>query len=453
MGHWFEEAIFYHLYPLGVCGAPAQNDLIAPPTPRLEKLLPWFDQARDLGATALYLGPVFESGSHGYDTVDFFQTDRRLGDNELLAHIVAAAHARGLRVLFDAVFGHVGRDFWAFRDLREHGAASPDRGWFRKIDFGRQSRFGDPFSYEYWNHSPELPRLDLSAAAVREHLFAAVDDWLARYDIDGLRLDSADSLDLNFLAALREHCLRRKPDFFLLGEVIHGDYRRWANTQTLHSVTNYEAYKGLWSSHAQHNFFEIGHSLARQFGEHGLYRDLPLYNFADNHDVNRLASVLREREQLFSLYGLLFTMPGIPSLYYGSEWGIAGTRTATDDRPLRPCLDRAEMNNRYPSDLPDALRRFAAVRRGSPALCRGSYRQLSLAAEQLAFLRQALEETVVVAVNAASTEASINLHLPGIDKARLTDLLNPPERYAVTGGRASLVIPPHWLRVLRVERN
>jgi len=452
MSEWAQDAVFYHLYPLGACGAPARNDLISNPEPRLESLIPWIGHAAGLGATALYLGPVFESGTHGYDTVDYFHVDRRLGTEPLLAEIVAEAHRHGVRVILDAVFGHVGRDFWAFRDVRDHGANSAYCQWFRGLDFGKPGPFGDRFRYEHWKDAPELPRLELSCPDVRSHLFAAVDYWASSFRIDGLRLDSADWLDTEFLSALRRHCNHLSPDFWLMGEVIHGDYRRWANPDALHSVTNYEVYKGLWSSHADHNFFEIAYSLDRQFGRHGIYRGIALYNFADNHDVNRVASMVPERAHLFPLYCLLFTIPGVPSLYAGSEWGITGTRTRTDDRALRPCLDLGTMRRNYSSDLPDAIRRLIAVRRGSEALRRGDYRQLAVASEQLAFLRQTPQEAVAVVVNAAPSEQTVTLDLREWSNARLVDLLNPPASYRVERGRARIDVPARWTRVLRIER-
>lgn len=453
MIEWARDAVFYHLYPLGACGAPRRNDFVSPCEPRLKRLIPWIDHARRLGATALYLGPVFESSGHGYDTADYFRVDRRLGAEPLLAEIVQEAHRQGMRVILDAVFGHVGRDFWAFRDVLARGTNSDYRSWFRGLDFGKRSAFGDPFQYEHWTDAPELPRLALSCPAVRAHLFAAVDHWVSRFQIDGLRLDSADWLDVDFLGALRQRCDRLRPDFWLMGEVIHGDYRRWANQEALHSATNYEVYKGLWSSHADHNFFEIAYSLNRQFGQDGIYRGLPLYNFADNHDVNRVASMTPQRAHLFSLYCLLFTMPGIPSLYAGSEWGVKATRTRTDDSALRPCLDLEVMRREQPPDLPDAIRRLIDVRRRSEALRRGDYRQLAVAAERLAFLRQTPTETVAVVVNAAASPLTIALDLREDGHARMVDLLNPPASYHVEGGRAQIDAPAQWARVLRVIRQ
>ena len=178
------------------------------------------------------------------------------------------------------------------------------------MDFQKRSPLGDPFSYEGWNGHYSLVKLDVRHPEVKSYVFSVVTRWVEEFGIDGLRLDAADCLDLGFLQELAAFCRGRWPGFWLLGEIIHGDYRKWANPSTLDSVTNYECYKGLYSSHVDANFFEIAWSLNRQFGPQGLYRDLPLYNFADNHDVDRVASLLPEPAHLRTLYSLLFTMPG-----------------------------------------------------------------------------------------------------------------------------------------------
>jgi glycosidase len=297
MAHWSEQAVFYHIYPLGLCAAPRVNDFTSLPQPRLERLLPWLDQAQGLGANALYLGPLMESSAHGYDTADFFQVDRRLGDNQTLAWLAGEVRARGLKLVLDGVFHHVGRHFWAFRDVLALGRDSRFVDWFR-LDFAGQSPYGDAFAYQTWNGCADLVKLNLDNPEVKSHLFEAVATWLRDYDIDGLRLDAADKLDLKFLAELAAFCRRLKPDFWLMGEVLHGDYRRWIDQGGLDAVTNYECYKGLFSSHREGNYHEIAHSLRRQFATHGLYQGLTLYNFVDNHDVDRLASRLTDQAHL-----------------------------------------------------------------------------------------------------------------------------------------------------------
>lgn len=448
MMSWARDAVFYHLYPLGACGAPPRNELEAPVERRLELLFPWIDHWRALGATALYLGPVFESSAHGYDTADYFRVDRRLGDWELLARFSRELHQAGMRLVLDGVFNHVGRDFWAFRELREHGPSAEHRGWFSGLRFDRRNRSGDPFAYDTWNGCEELVKLELGNPQVREHLFAAVDAWIRDFDIDGLRLDAADCIDHDFLAALASHCRSRRADFWLLGEVVKGDYRRWANARMLDSTTNYECFKGLYSSFNDHNLFEIAASLHRQFGEGGIYADLPLYAFADNHDVDRVASLLKDRAHLAPLYLLLFTMPGVPSVYYGSEWGLRGSkrRGAAALRP--PLPDREALAQQPEPWLAELLTRLARLRREIPALGHGRYRQLTVRSEQLLFERELGEQSVLVAINASGQPARLELPTGPWARSPLCDL-------AAEGGPASLGpsrlldVPACWGRVVK----
>lgn len=455
MPEWINEAIFYHIYPLGLCAAPDRNDFTSDPRPRLDTLYPWLDHMRGLGATALYLGPLFESTAHGYDTADYFRLDRRLGSNQTLKDFSRALHEKGLRLVLDGVFNHVGRDFWAFKDLQQNGPTSPYASWFSNLHFDGRSPYGDPFSYEGWAGHYDLVKLNLQNPDVINHLLEAVGFWIDEFNIDGLRLDAADVLDPPFMQALAGFCKNKKADFWLMGEVVHGDYRKWVNPATLDAVTNYECYKGLWSSHAAQNYFEIAYSLNRQFGTDGMYRDLQLFNFADNHDVNRVASDLSNPADLYPLYALLFTMPGLPSIYYGSEWGFEGKRTHTSDKMLRPALDLAKAPKESPNTgLAGAIGNFARLRRQLKSLQTGSYRQLAVKSQQFAFARQAFGETTVVAVNSDLKVASLELDLKqaGIEGSEIVDLLNDRETFKIINGKVKLEpLWPSWARILLVR--
>jgi glycosidase len=448
---WWQNAIFYHIYPLGFCGAMQRNDFTSASVPRLDKVSQWIPHLCDLGVDALYIGPLFESTYHGYDTADYSLVDRRLGSNRSLADLTWKLHENGIRVVFDAVFNHVGRDFFAFRDVQQHGAASQYCGWFDGLRFEGVSPCGDPFTYTGWAGNYDLVKLNLHNPDVRTHLFNAVRGWVEEFGADGLRLDAADCLDGEFLKELRRFTETLRPDFWLMGEIVAGDYRRLANVDMLHSVTNYECYKGLYSSLVDKNYFEIAWSLNRQFGADGLYMGLPLYNFADNHDVDRVASSLGDPALLYPLYCLLFTMPGIPSIYYGSEWGLTGKRTRSDDSALRLCLELDTMAKSAPQpELPGVLRRLADLRQSSPALLIGGYTQLFVASQQFAFLREHEGEHVVIALNAAPEPARISLDVP-FTAVRATDMLNAGQEFAVKGNRLDVEVPPHWSRVMRVE--
>jgi glycosidase len=370
----------------------------------------------------------------------------------MLAKLVSELHRNRIRVILDGVFNHVGRDFWAFRDVQQHGAASPYCSWFQGLDFSRRSSFGDPFYYEGWNGNFDLVKLNLLSNEVRDHLFQAVRHWVQDFGIDGLRLDVADSLDPQFMRDLAAFCRALDPEFWLMGEAIHGDYTRLANPAMLDSATNYEAYKGLYSSLVDKNYFEIAYSLKRQFGENGIYRDLALYNFADNHDVDRVASSLTDPRHLYPLYCLLFSMPGVPSIYYGSEWGLTGQRTPTDDRPLRPALDLGQLRASSPQpDLPAVLARLASIRLSAPALRYGDYRELFVAPEQLAFSRSSGDQTVIVLLNAAAVESAFDLRIALPDGTRFVDLLNPADEFRVNKNHLYVErVHRHWARFLQI---
>lgn len=450
---WYEESVFYHIYPLGFCGAPERNDYHSQPVERLYKICEWIPHMKELGVNAVYLGPLFESESHGYDTVNYFEVDRRLGTNETLKQVIRELHNNDIRVVLDGVFHHVSRDFFAFRDLCQHQQHSMFTEWFQGVNFQQSSPFNDPFSYEGWNGHLNLVKLNLNHSYVLEHLFEAVKTWVREFEIDGLRLDVADVLDFGFMKRLSLFCKELKDDFWLMGEVIHGDYTRWANPEMLHAVTNYECYKGLFSSHNDRNYFEIAYSLNRLFGEeYGIYKGLYLYNFADNHDVDRVASSLKNRAHLYPLYLLLFTMPGLPSIYYGSEWGVEALKQHNSDRDLRPELRLEEMGSLRHADLKSAIARMSQLRQQSSALQHGSYTQLHVASEQFAFLRQHEGERTIVAVNSAQHPVTIDFPI-GTAGSRVVDRLNHGDHFHVQQGRLSIEIPSCWGRVLEVEKE
>ncbi len=393
---WFDQAVLYQIYPLGLCGAPRDNDGTAVES-RILALLDWVDHIKQTGADTVLLNPVFDSDRHGYDTRDYFALDPRLGTNEDFARVCRAFHNAGLRVMLDGVFNHVGRGFWAFRDVQEKKWDSPYRDWFH-IDFGGNTHRNDGFWYEDWEGHNELVKLNLWNPVVVQHQFDAIRSWVDQFGVDGLRLDVAYCLPPEYLRQLRSFTGGLKEDFVLMGETLHGDYNRWMGPELCHSVTNYECYKGLWSSFNTGNLFEIGHSLARQFGPEPwtLYQGAHLLSFLDNHDVTRIATQLSEPRHLPGAYALMFGMPGVPALYCGSEWGLQGDKKNGDDE-LRPSLEKPEWN-----ELTQWIARLAAIKKESQALCFGSYRNVVLTNRQMIFERKTEGERVLVAINADS---------------------------------------------------
>lgn len=439
--HWITSAIFYHIYPLGFCDAPRFAHEETTTTPRIRKIIDWIDHLKAMHINALYLGPVFASYEHGYDTSDYRMLDHRLGTNEDFQAVCDALHQAGIKIVLDGVFNHVGREFWAFRDVLEHKEASAYRDWFYGINFQNTSPYGDPFSYEAWEGHYNLVKLNLHQEEVVNYLLASVGMWMDQFHIDGLRLDAADCIDKAFFRRLKAYTRERDPQFWLMGEIIHGDYSLWANPELLDSVTNYECYKGLYSSHNTKNYFEIGYSLNRQFGTYGIYKDIPLYNFADNHDVNRLASCLDRQEDLYNVYTLLFTMPGIPSLYYGSEFGITGTKHDGSDADIRPCLTLSDFDQEQP--LFGHIVRLAKLRSELSALQTGGYEQVCVRNEQLIYCRRNDQETVYVALNLADEAAEMTIDALCCGKDLLTD-----QYLSGTDGGLAFTIAPHSARII-----
>ena len=390
---WYDQSVIYQIYPLGLCGAPVENDGVT--VPRIRDLIPWAEHIRDLGADTVLLNPMMDSDRHGYDTRDYRRVDCRLGTNDDLKAVCDAFHAAGLRVLFDGVFNHVGRGFWAFKDVQEKRWDSPYKDWFH-LSFDGNSNYNDGFWYEGWEGHYELVKLNLHNPAVVEHHFDVIRGWVEEFGIDGLRLDVAYCLPPEYLAQLRQFANGLKPDFVLVGETLHGDYNRWMNDNACHSVTNYECYKGLWSAFNSMNLFEIGHSLNRQFGSENwcLYRGKNLLSFLDNHDVTRIATILQDKNHLYPAWALLFGMPGVPSIYYGSEWGLEGDKHQ-GDASLRPALETPQSN-----ELTAWITKLAAARHAYPALQSGSYRTVVLTNKQYIFERAIDGERVLVAINA-----------------------------------------------------
>ena len=311
---WAYENVFYQIYPLGFCGAPFENDGVL--EHRILKVNDWIPHIEKLGANAIYFSPVFESDTHGYNTRDYTKIDTRLGTNEDFQSVCKNLHKAGIKVVLDGVFNHVGRGFWAFQDVLEKRWDSPYKDWFH-ISFDGNSNYNDGLWYEGWEGNYDLVKLNLRNEDVIQHIFSCIKGWVEEFDIDGLRLDVAYCLDHDFLRRLRSFCDGLKPDFFLVGETLHGDYNQWMNDSMLHSVTNYECYKGLYSSFNSMNMFEINHSLLRQFGPDNwtLYKGKHLLSFVDNHDVTRVASILSNENHLPLIYALAFGMPGIPCVY------------------------------------------------------------------------------------------------------------------------------------------
>lgn len=427
---WAEKSVFYQIYSLGLCDSfhhndwsgnnhPEQNskgeDLKQDGVKNIERFIP---HLKRMNINAVYFTPIFESDYHGYDTRDFRLVDRRIGSNEAFAELCDKLHKEEIRVVLDGVFHHVGRGFWAFQDVIKNRENSAYRDWFF-IDLNGNSNYNDGLWYEGWEGHYDLVKLNLRNPNVTEYLFESIAQWIEQFHIDGIRLDVAYCLDVSFLRQLRDFCDSKKEDFFLLGEMIHGDYNRLLREAGLNSVTNYECYKGLYSSFNDMNLFEINHSLTRQFGNQGaLYSGTHLFSFVDNHDVSRIASILKNKEHLPLVYTLLLTMPGIPCIYYGSEWGITGEKK-DGDTALRPYIEETIWN-----DLTEQIGKLVSIRIQSQALNFGEFTTLHLTNRQCVIERRFGSDRILIGINADGAPYQGHFQ-PGC--SRIRDLLSGQE--------------------------
>ncbi|MDE7398156.1 MAG: maltodextrin glucosidase [Oscillospiraceae bacterium] len=416
---WYENAVFYHIYPLGYMGCPLRNDGTSEPSHRILKVIDDIPHIKELGCNAIYFGPVFESVAHGYDTIDYTKIDRRLGTNEDFKKVCDALHDNGIRVILDGVFNHVGRDFTHFMDVRQNKLGSSKKDWFHVRE--GNSNYNDGFYYEGWEGHYDLVKLNLYNPEVKRYIFDCVSGWRNEFGIDGLRLDVAYCLEPSFLKELHNHCKGISDDFFLLGETLHGDYNQWCNGEMLDSVTNYECYKGLFSSFNDMNMFEIAHSINRQFGSENwcIYRGKHLYTFVDNHDVSRVATILKTKEHLPLIYTLMFMMPGIPAVYYGSEFGVLADKK-DGDPALRVEFDLEKMKSEGMNDLTAHIAKLAEIEKNHPAAAEGDYKQVQLTNRQYAFSRSTGEETLIAVINADGAPFTFNLNRGGQAENLLT---------------------------------
>ena len=436
---WYDEAVFYHIYPLGLTGAPKQNSY-GEPVHRLNTLLPWISHIKKIGCNAIYIGPLFESVGHGYETTDYKKLDGRLGTNEDLTNFVAECHKQGIRVILDGVFNHTGRDFFAFQDIKHNRENSQYKDWYCNVNFWGNNSFNDGFSYENWGGHDLLAKLNQHNPAVRDYICDVIRFWVREFDIDGIRLDAADVMDFNYMKALRAVANEVKQNFWLMGEVIHGDYSRWANGETLHSVTNYMLHKALYSAHNDHNYFEIAHTIKYVSGMVGTR--LNLYTFVDNHDVERIYTKLKDKAHFVPVHVMLYTLPGIPSLYYGSEFGVEGKKERYSDDSLRPALKYEDYKDAVETNpCTELIAALGKIRQNTPALCYGDYQELQLQTTCFAYARNLEGKSVITTVNNGDQAVSMELQA-GASVEYIGALTG--EKVSVNAGRIHVSVPANF---------
>jgi cyclomaltodextrinase / maltogenic alpha-amylase / neopullulanase len=396
----FEHEIIWHAYPLGFVGAERENPPGSPVQHRLPRLERWLDHIVGLGANALQLGPVFDSETHGYDTRDHFRIDPRLGDEDDLRHLIAAAHDHGVKVVLDGVFNHVGRSFPRFI-AAEAGDEEAAR-WFRPE--------GDGWA-DFEGHGA-LVLLDHDSSEVRDHVIAVMRHWLD-LGIDGWRLDVAYAVPAPFWRAVADAVHESHPHAWLMGEVIHGDYVRFVEESGLDSVTQYELWKAIWSSLNDANPFELAWSLGRQRDMVASF--LPTV-FIGNHDTTRIASSLTDPRHLPHALVVLLTAGGIPAIYAGDEEGFTGVkedRAGGDDAVRPPFPDDPSGLSPLGEPILRLHQRLISLRRRKPWLVDGVYEQVRLDDDALVYRMTARsgDDSILVALN--MSERAIEVEVPG----------------------------------------
>lgn len=424
---WVEHAIWWQVYPLGFVGAYPADPAPAADEHRLRRIVDWLDYAVELGASGLALGPVFESQTHGYDTTDHLRIDPRLGDDGDFDHLVAEAHQRGLRILLDGVFNHVGTDFGRYRDAVDGG----DRSWFRTR--------GDEFA-TFEGHGG-LIALDHRNPEVVDYTVDVMCHWLDR-GADGWRLDAAYAVPDSFWAQVLPRVRDKHPDAWFVGEVIHGDYQARVHDSGFDSVTQYELWKAIWSSINDTNFHELDWALTRH--NEFLESFAPL-TFIGNHDVTRIASQLTDPEHVEHALVILLTTGGTPSIYAGDEVAYRGVKEERfgGDDAVRPEFGSPfDGVGEHGYQVFRAHQHLVGLRRRHPWLFTARTTALSVTNSSYVYITRNGDDALVVALNVDDEPLPLALAGLGLGHAEIVAGSGAPPIEVVP----DIVVPAHgWL--------
>jgi cyclomaltodextrinase / maltogenic alpha-amylase / neopullulanase len=428
---WVEHAIWWQIYPLGFVGAYPADPPPGPGEHRLLRIVDWFDHAIALGSSGVALGPIFASRTHGYDTTDHYLVDPRLGDNADFDYVVGEAHRRGLRVLLDGVFNHVGPDFPRYREALDNPTSSA-AGWFRTHSSG----------FRTFEGHGDLIALNHSTPAVVGYVTDVMNHWLGR-GADGWRLDAAYAMPDSFWARVIPAVRDQHPDAWFVGEVIHGDYAARVRDARFDSVTQYELWKAIWSALNDGNFHELDWALQRH---NDLLETFAPMTFIGNHDVTRIASRLEEPRHIPHALAILMTTGGVPSIYAGDEFAYRGVKEERfgGDDAVRPEFSSVPGDvDAVPVENVFRLHQYlVGLRRRHPWLHRATTTSLCLDNRQFVYLSRHRDDALLVALNIADSPLSITTAELGFDTARVLGGAGMPPEGDV---RDVIVEPQGWL--------
>jgi glycosidase len=419
---WIEHAIWWQVYPLGFVGAFPADQSPGPDQHRLRRLADWFDHAIELGASGIALGPIFASRTHGYDTTDHYRIDPRLGDDADFDYLVAEAHRRGLRVLLDGVFNHVGTEFQA------------SDSWFR----GQSGQF-----HTFEGHA-ELITLNHDNPEVVDYTVEVMAHWLGR-GADGWRLDAAYAVPQQFWATTLPRVRERYPDAWFVGELIHGDYAAIVEAARFDSATQYELWKAIWSALNDGNFYELDWALQRHSE---LLASFSPLTFIGNHDVTRIASRLEHPEHVAHALVILLTIGGVPSVYAGDELGLRGIKEERygGDDAVRPEFGSPPVQLDESGTQAWALHQYlVGLRRRNPWLHAASTTAVRLDNRHYVYETRDADDGLLVAFNVDDKPLQLRLSELGTGRAEVLAGSAAPPHEVVD----AVVVEPHGWLILR----
>lgn len=434
---WWQNSIFYHIYPLGFFNCPEINPIAIPnhtlsqiqPVNRLAKIRRYYPHFQKLNIDAIYFGPIFESCTHGYDTIDYCQIDRRLGTNQLFKEIVQELHRLNIKVVVDAVFNHTSRLFPAFIDLKKNQENSPFLSWYKKIDFSTNTVWQDGFGYDFYQDCVELPTLNTDNICVQNHFFKTVHFWFQEFKIDGLRLDVAYLLKPNFLKKIRLLTTDLKPDSVLIGELMTPSQTKLINKNLLHTGTNFPLFQHLHQSFTQKDFWQLKQIFSQQ-------DNLFLFNFLNNHDTDRIFSLLESYPDLQSAFVILFTTPGQPCLYYGDEILFDGLKKSKQDRQVRKKMINTEKLTKQQKNHLSFIQKITTIRQVHPFLASGQIKIISCHHEKIAYITHSQNQYLLTIIN-TNPNSNLILHNEFFQSNFFQDVFSL-ELYQANNGQLSL---------------